>query len=235
MESRIVMERNRPSAHPDQISKTGPSGKSARQIRVLLIEDHFLARVALQSVLAGHSQISVVGEASDGEQGIELYRTLRPDVVVLDLRLSGISGFDVIALLRKGPQPARIVVLSNYRGSEDIYRALRSGAKAYLTKDASGEELINAIQNVYRDLRYLPRIALDRLAERMPAVELTPRESEVLVCITQGRSNREIAEELRIADKTVRIHVSSVLDKMGARDRTQATIYALQRGLVHMD
>jgi DNA-binding NarL/FixJ family response regulator len=191
--------------------------------------------VALQSVLAGHSQISVVGEASDGEQGIELYRTLRPDVVVLDLRLPGTSGFEVIALLRKGPQPARVVVLSNYRGSEDIYRALRSGAKAYLTKDASGEELINAIQNVYRDLRYLPRIALDRLAERMPAVELTPRESEVLVCITQGRSNREIAEELRIADKTVRIHVSSVLDKMGARDRTQATIYALQRGLVHLD
>jgi DNA-binding NarL/FixJ family response regulator len=235
MESRIEMERSRSAAHPDPRARTALNSKSARQIRVLLIEDHFLARVALRSVLAGHSQISVVGEASDGEQGIELYRTLRPDVVVLDLRLPGTSGFEVIALLRKGCQPARIVVLSNYRGSEDIYRALRSGAKAYLTKDASGEELINAIQNVYRDLRYLPRIALDRLAERMPAVELTPRESEVLVCITQGRSNREIAEELRIADKTVRIHVSSVLDKMGARDRTQATIYALQRGLVHLD
>jgi DNA-binding NarL/FixJ family response regulator len=235
MESRIAAERNRSVTSLEQMTKTALSGKSARQIRVLLIEDHFLARVALQSVLAGHPQISVVGEASDGEQGVELYRTLRPDVVVLDLRLPGASGFDVIAMLRKGPQPARIVVLSNYRGSEDIYRALRSGAKAYLTKDASGDELINAIQNVYRDLRYLPRIALDRLAERMPAVELTPRESEVLVCITQGRSNREIAEELRIADKTVRIHVSSVLDKMGARDRTQATIYALQRGLVHLD
>jgi DNA-binding NarL/FixJ family response regulator len=235
MESRIAAERNRSVTSLEQMTKTALNGKSARQIRVLLIEDHFLARVALQSVLAGHPQISVVGEASDGEQGVELYRTLRPDVVVLDLRLPGASGFDVIAMLRKGPQPARIVVLSNYRGSEDIYRALRSGAKAYLTKDASGDELINAIQNVYRDLRYLPRIALDRLAERMPAVELTPRESEVLVCITQGRSNREIAEELRIADKTVRIHVSSVLDKMGARDRTQATIYALQRGLVHLD
>jgi DNA-binding NarL/FixJ family response regulator len=234
MDSRIAVERSRSATQPET-TRTAPNSKSARQIRVLLIEDHFLARVALQSVLAGHSQISVVGEASDGEQGIELYRSLRPDVVVLDLRLPGASGFDVIATLRKCPQPARIVVLSNYRGSEDIYRALRSGAKAYLTKDASGEELINAIQNVYRDLRYLPRIALDRLAERMPAVELTPRESEVLVCITQGRSNREIAEELRIADKTVRIHVSSVLDKMGARDRTQATIYALQRGLVHLD
>jgi DNA-binding NarL/FixJ family response regulator len=206
-----------------------------KQIRVLLIEDHFLARMALQSVLAGHAQISIVGEASDGEQGIEIYRTLKPDVVVLDLRLPGISGFDVISSLRKMARPARIVVLSNYQGSEDIYRAVRSGAMAYLTKDASGEELINAIQSVDRDLRYLPRIALDRLAERMPAVELTPREREVLVCITQGRSNREIAHQLRIAEKTVRIHVSSLLDKMGARDRTQATIYALQRGLVHLD
>ena len=206
-----------------------------KQIRVLLIEDHFLARIALHSVLSGHAQIRIVGEALDGEQGIELYRSLQPDVVVLDLRLPRISGFEVLRLLRAERNPARVVILSNYHGSEDIYRAVRSGAMAYLTKDASGEELINAIQNVDRDLRYLPRVALDRLAERMPAVELTPRESEVLVCITQGRSNREIAEQLRIAEKTVRIHVSSVLDKMGARDRTQATIYALQRGLVHFD
>jgi DNA-binding NarL/FixJ family response regulator len=206
-----------------------------KQIRVLLIEDHFLARMALQSVFAGHAQILVVGEALDGEMGIELFRSLLPDVVVLDLRLPRISGFEVITTLRKEQHPARIVVLSNYHGSEDIYRAVRAGARAYLTKDASGEELINAIQAVHRDLRYLPRVALDRLAERMPTVELTPRESEVLVCITQGRSNREIAEQLHIAEKTVRTHVSSVLDKMGARDRTQAAVYALQRGLVHFD
>jgi DNA-binding NarL/FixJ family response regulator len=206
-----------------------------KQIRVLLIEDHFLARMALHSVLSGHAQIRIIGEACDGESGISLYRQHRPDVVVLDLRLPRISGFEVIVELRKEFPNARIVVLSNYRGSEDIYRAVRNGAMAYLTKDASGEELLNAIQNVDRGLRYLPHVALDRLAERMPSVELTPRESEVLACITQGRSNREIAEELHIAEKTVRIHVSSVLDKMGARDRTQATIYALQRGLVHLD
>jgi len=206
-----------------------------KEIRVLLIEDHFLARMALHSVLSGHAQIRIIGEASDGETGIAMYRTHRPDVVVLDLRLPRVSGFDVIVRIREEFPQARIVILSNYQGSEDIYRAVRSGARAYLTKDASGEELLNAIQSVDRGLRYLPLMALDRLAERMPAVELTPRETEVLTCITQGRSNREIAEELRIAEKTVRIHVSSVLDKMGARDRTQATIYALQRGLVHLD
>ncbi len=202
---------------------------------MLLIEDHFLARIALRSVLSGHTQITVIGEAGDGEHGIALYRTLRPDVVLLDLRLPGISGFDVLVRLRKEFADARIIVLTNYRGSEDVYRAVRGGAMGYLNKDASGEELIDAIETVQRDRRYLPRVALDRLAERTSITDLTPRETEVLACITQGRSNREIAEQLHIAEKTVRIHVSAVLEKMGARDRTQATIYALQRGLVHLD
>ena len=210
--------------------------KSAmKQIRVLLIEDHFLARMALQSVLADHAQIRIVGEASDGSEGIQLYRSLQPDVVVLDLRLPRMNGFDVIGELRREPRPARIVVLSNYRGSEDVYRAIQSGAIGYLTKDASGEELINAIRHAEMNLRFLPQVVMDRLLERIPSLELTPREKEVLVCITQGRSNREIADELNIAEKTVRMHVSAVLEKMGARDRTQATIYAIQRGLVHLD
>jgi DNA-binding NarL/FixJ family response regulator len=204
-------------------------------ITVLLVEDHFLARIALRSVLAGHSQICVIGEAGDGEQGLAMYRALRPDVMLLDLRLPGTSGFEVLTRLRREFADARVVVLSNYQGSEDVYRAVRSGAAGYLTKDASGQELIDAITTVHRDLRYLPRTALDRLAERTSVTDLTPRETEVLTCITQGRSNREIAEHLHISEKTVRIHVSAVLEKMGARDRTQATIFALQRGLVHLD
>ena len=204
-------------------------------ITVLLVEDHFLARIALRSVLAGHSQICVIGEAADGEQGLLMYRTLRPDVMLLDLRLPGTNGFDVLTRLRREFPDARVVVLSNYQGSEDVYRAVRSGAAGYLTKDASGQELIDAITTVHRDFRYLPRTALERLAERTSTTDLTPRETEVLTCITQGRSNREIAEQLHISEKTVRIHVSAVLEKMGARDRTQATIFALQRGLVHLD
>ena len=204
-------------------------------ITVLLVEDHFLARIALRSVLAGHPQICVIGEAADGEQGLTMYRGLRPDVMLLDLRLPGTSGFEVLTRVRREFADARVVVLSNYQGSEDVYRAVRSGAAGYLTKDASGQELIDAIITVHRDLRYLPRTALDRLAERTSVTDLTPRETEVLTCITQGRSNREIAEHLHISEKTVRIHVSAVLEKMGARDRTQATIFALQRGLVHLE
>lgn len=206
-----------------------------KPITVLLVEDHFLARMALHSVLATSPGIQIVGEAADGEEGLALYRKLRPDVMVLDLRLPRLSGFEVINQLRKEFVHARIVVLSNYHGSEDIYRAVKSGAMGYLTKDASGDELVKAIQSVHRNLRYLPRVALDRLAERMSTGELTPRETEILSCITRGMSNKEIADELNIAEKTVRIHVSSVLEKMGARDRTQATIFALQRGLVHLE
>jgi DNA-binding NarL/FixJ family response regulator len=204
-------------------------------IRVILIEDHFLARMALRSVLSGRSDIVIVGEASEGTSGIELYQQTQPDVTVMDLRLPGVNGFDAIAAIRKISKTAKIVVLSNYDGSEDIYRAIRNGAMAYLTKNTSGEELVEAIVAVNRGMRYLPPIARDRLAERTALVELTPREHEVLTCITRGQSNRDIANELRIAEKTVRIHVSSVLDKMGVRDRTQAAIYAIQRGLVYWE
>jgi DNA-binding NarL/FixJ family response regulator len=205
-------------------------------IRVLLIEDHFLARMALRSVLSERSDIVIVGEASDGASGIELYKKCAPDVTVMDLRLPGVNGFEAIAAIRKLCKTAKIAVLSNYEGSEDIYRAIRNGAMAYLTKDASGEEVVEAIVTVHRGMRYLPPIARDRLAERTSVVvELTPREHEVLTCITRGQSNRDIAEQLHIAEKTVRLHVSSVLDKMGVRDRTQAAIYAIQRGLVHWE
>jgi DNA-binding NarL/FixJ family response regulator len=205
-------------------------------IRVLLIEDHFLARMALRSVLSERSDIVIVGEASDGASGVELYQKCAPDVTVMDLRLPGVNGFDAIAAIRKLCKTAKIAVLSNYEGSEDIYRAIRNGAMAYLTKDASGEEVVEAIVAVHRGMRYLPPIARDRLAERTSVVvELTPREHEVLTCITRGQSNRDIAEQLHIAEKTVRLHVSSVLDKMGVRDRTQAAIYAIQRGLVHWE
>jgi DNA-binding NarL/FixJ family response regulator len=207
---------------------------STSTIRILLVEDHFLARTALRSILDGKG-MAVVAEADNGEQAITLFQKLRPDVTVMDLRMAGVNGFDAITAIRKLNRTARIVVLTNYEGSEDVYRALRCGAMAYLTKDASGQEVVNAIHTVHQGSRYLPREVRDRLAERIPCTELTPREQQVLKLISQGNSNREIATALQIAEKTVRIHVSSLLEKMGARDRTQAAIYAIQRGFVHFD
>jgi len=194
-----------------------------------------MARLALRSIMADRPDLSIVGEADNGLEAVRMYSKLRPDVTVMDLGLPGLSGFEAIASIREQNRAARIIVLTNYDGSEDTYRALQLGAMAYLTKDASGQELISAILTVHQGVRYLPRAVRDRLAERMPCAELTPREHEVLNLISSGCSNREIAENLRIAEKTVRIHVSSVLEKLGARDRTQAAIYAIQRGFVHRD
>ena len=204
-------------------------------VRVLLVEDHFLARMALRSILTGREDLSIVGEADCGEKAIALYEQVKPDVTIMDLRLPGTSGFDTISAIRERHRTAKIVVLTNYEGSEDVYRALRKGAMAYLTKDVSGRELIDAILCVHRGVRYLPDEVRDRLAERIPCNDLTPRESQVLELISNGKSNREIASILQIAEKTARIHVSAILEKLSARDRTQAAIYAIQRGIVHFE
>lgn len=205
------------------------------KIRVLVVEDHFMARLALRSILSDKTDVAVVGETDNGQEAVALYGKLRPDVTVMDLGLPGGNGFEAISAIRQLNRSARIVVLTNYDGSEDVYRALRNGAMAYLTKDASGQELVQAIVTAHQGNRYLPRGVRDRLAERIPCSELTPREQQVLKLISAGCSNREIASRLDIAEKTVRIHVSSVLEKLGARDRTQAAIYAIQRGFVHLD
>jgi DNA-binding NarL/FixJ family response regulator len=204
------------------------------RIRILLIEDHFLARLALRSILEAQSDMEVVAESGNGADALALFRQHAPDVVIVDLRLPGISGFDVIEQLKTASSRVRILVLTSYDGSEDVYRALHAGALAYLLKDTSGEDLVQAIHSVAKGLRYLPSAVSNRLAERLATSELTTREVEVLELIAQGLSNKEIADRLGIAEKTVRIHSSSILAKMGVADRTQAAIAAIQRGLVHL-
>jgi DNA-binding NarL/FixJ family response regulator len=204
-------------------------------VKILLVEDHFMARMALRSILSGRSDLLIVAETDNGQEAIRLYGKMRPDVTIMDLAMPELSGFEAIAAIRKQDRNAKIVVLTNFEGSEDVYRALSHGAMAYLTKDTSGQELITAVLTVHQGSRYLPRAVRDTLAERIPCSELTPREHQVLALISQGNSNREIASNLQIAEKTVRIHVSSLLAKLGARDRTQAAIFAIQRGFVHLD
>jgi DNA-binding NarL/FixJ family response regulator len=208
---------------------------SGSPIKILLVEDHFMARMALRSILGGRADLSIVAETDNGRDAIRLYSRMRPDVTIMDLGMPELSGFEAITTIRRQDRGAKIVVLTNFEGSEDMFRALSNGAMAYLTKDTSGQELIAAILSVHQGIRYLPRAVRDTLAERVPCSELTPREHQVLSLIAQGNSNREIASRLQIAEKTVRIHVSSLLAKLGARDRTQAAIFAIQRGFVHLD
>jgi DNA-binding NarL/FixJ family response regulator len=203
-------------------------------IRILLIEDHTLARLALHSVIDAQPDMEIVGEAAEGIGAVNLYRNLQPDVAIVDLRLPPHGGHAVVAQVRTVDASARIVVLTNCDGSEDVYQALRAGALAYLLKDTRADDLISAIRSVFNGKRYVPHAVAARLAERIPVEELTVRELEVLRLIAKGLSNRSIAEELSIAEKTVRTHTSSILDKLGVPDRTNAAIVAIQRGIVHL-
>jgi DNA-binding NarL/FixJ family response regulator len=204
-------------------------------IRILLVEDHFLARMALSSVLTVRNGMMIVATAENGSDAIDRYIEHRPDVTIMDLCLPGMSGFDAISFIRQRDPDARIVVLTNYDGSEDIYRALRAGATAYLLKDTSGAELVEAVRATHRGSHYIPRRVGDRLAQQIGVEHLTAREQEVLALVVHGCSNREIAGTLGIAEKTARIHVSNILGKIGVSDRTQAAIAAIRRGLVHLE
>jgi len=203
--------------------------------RILLVEDQFFARMALHAVVNSRDDMRIVAETARGDEAVRLYREHKPDLVIMDLRLPGLTGFDAIRDLRAADPEARIMALSNYSGSEDVHRVVTAGAMAYLTKDAGADELIEAIQTVRRGRRYLPEELKNLLQDRAASDELTAREMEVLELLSEGLSNRDIGDRLGIAEKTVRIHMTHIFDKLGAEDRTQAVLKAIQRGLVHLE
>lgn len=204
-------------------------------IRILVVEDQYFFRVALRTTIDARNDMRIVAETGHGEEALGLCRQHRADVAIMDLRLPGLSGFEVIEAIHREMPGLGILVLSNYEGSEDVHRALSAGALAYLTKDASANVLIEAILSVKAGKRYVPAAIGALLAERVPGSELTGREREVLGLLAKGRSNREVGDALNISENTVRIHVSRILDKLGVTDRTQAVLLAIQKGLVHMD
>ena len=204
-------------------------------LTILLVEDQYFARLALHTIVDGRDDMCIVAETGNGNDALALYRQHRPGIVIMDLRLPGLSGFDAIRAIRAEDPEARIVVLSNYEGSEDVHRAISAGAMAYLTKDAGADDLTDAILTVSKGRQYLPAAIRGMLRERIAADELTAREREVLELLAGGLSNRDIGDRLGIAEKTVRIHMTHIFDKLGVEDRTQAVITALQRGLVHLD
>jgi two-component system NarL family response regulator len=204
-------------------------------IRILVADDHPVVREGLAAIINRQPDMLVIGEASNGRQAVELYRQHSPDVSLMDLRMPVMNGVEAITAIRKQFPDSRFIVLTTYDGDEDIYRALRAGAHAYLLKDMFREELLEAIRTVHAGQRRIPSAVATRLAERMAGNELTAREGEVLQLIASGKSNREIATGLEITEGTVKGHVNNILSKLGVSDRTQAVTTAIQRGIVHLD
>ncbi|MFZ0302854.1 MAG: response regulator transcription factor [Terracidiphilus sp.] len=204
-------------------------------IRVLVVEDHHVVRQGLVSLLNVVEGMEVVGEAADGVEAIAQYRKHQPDITLIDLRLPRMSGVDAIQRIRMESPQARFIVLTTYDGDEDIYRALKAGAKAYLLKGMTTDELITAIRAVHAGKSHIPQAIAEKLAERMGVEELTPREMDVLEQIVSGKSNKEIADELGVSEATVKTHINSLLGKLGVTDRTQAATAAIRRGIVPLE
>jgi len=204
------------------------------KIRVLVVEDHHVVRQGLVALLNTVPDMRVVAEGADGKQAVELFRQHEPDVTLMDLRMPTMSGVDAVIEIRRNFPAARIIVLTTFDGDEDIYRALQAGARAYLLKGMFGDELMDAIRAVHAGKSRIPPAVAERLASRMGSPGLTARELDVLKLIVAGKSNKEIGEELRISEATVKTHINNILSKLGVTDRTQATTAALQRGIVHL-
>jgi two-component system NarL family response regulator len=207
----------------------------AELIRILVADDERLFRAGLRLLLERVPAMRVVAEAATGADAVAQYALHRPDVTLLDLRFPDMCGVEAIRAIREQFLIARVVVLTACEGDEDVYQSLRAGARAYLSKDATPEELIDCIERVHRGERIVAPPAAAKLAERTAGPGLTDRELAVLRLIVAGRSNKEIAADLRIGEGTVKTHVKHVLDKLGVQDRTQAVTTALRRGFVQMD
>jgi len=203
-------------------------------IRILIAEDHLIARVGLKTIISMQPDMQVIAEAANGAQAVELYRKHAPDITLMDVRMPGMSGVEAAISIRAEFPQARIIALSTYGGDEDIRRALHAGVRSYLTKDVLHDELIRAIRAVHGGSTYLPPVVAAALEASVYPADLSAREFEVLELIVKGYGNKQIAYELGIAEHTVKNHVKNILSKLGADDRTQAATAAIQRGIIHL-
>jgi DNA-binding NarL/FixJ family response regulator len=204
------------------------------KIRILVAEDHLVARVGVSTIVNMQPDMEVIAEASNGQQAVELFRSYRPDVALLDLRMPVMGGVQAAQMIRAEFPGARMVALTTYGGDEDIRRALAAGVQAYLTKDVLHDELLKAIRAVYGGQTYLPAAVAASLAAQLPRPDLSAREVQVLELIVRGLANKQIAYSLNIAEHTVKNHVKNILSKLGVQDRTQAATAAIQRGIIHL-
>ena len=217
--------------HDSPLARNRPT---ARMINVLIVDDHPVVRFGLSAIISLQPDMVVVGEAGSGEEACALCGEHPADVVLMDLRLPGVSGVQAIQRIRAANPEIRFIVLTTYDGDEDIQRALDAGAQAYLLKAMSHVDVTAAIRKVVSGARVIPESVSRALAARAPGCQLSPREIEVLELIAGGLSNREIGTALGITEATVKWHVNLILNRLDVADRTEAIVTALQRGIIHL-
>jgi DNA-binding NarL/FixJ family response regulator len=207
---------------------------AAGPIRILCVEDHPVFREGLRAMIEGEPDMALVAYAANAVQAIEEFRSHRPDVTLMDLRLPGANGVDVLVAIRGEFPKARVIMLTTSDGDADIQRAMRAGASAYILKSMPMEELLAVIRSVHSGRRHIPPEVAARLAEHMGEDDLTVRELEVLRLIRDGHRNKQIADQLAISENTVNFHIKNLMGKLAANDRTHAVTIALRRGLLQI-
>jgi DNA-binding NarL/FixJ family response regulator len=204
------------------------------KIRILLVDDHMAIRMGLTTALGDAPDMEVVAAVEDGTEALDAFRKHRPAVVVLDLRLPGMSGVETVRALRQEFGAVRVLIYSNYAKGEELFQAIKAGASGIVVKEMALERLLDAIRTVHAGEHYIPLQIASRIGERMIA-QLSPREMEVLQLLAKGLSNKEIAARLGLVVGTVKIHVANIFTKLGVSDRTQALVTAVKRGIIEIE
>ena len=219
-----------PASVTPEVDKAG-----ARPITVLCVDDHRIVREGLRMIIDSEPDMTVIDSAADGRQAVARYRQHTPDITLMDLQLPEMGGVEAIRAIRQLDGHARIIVLTMYKGDEDIHRAMDAGASTYLLKDTLADDLPRIVREVHAGRRMLPPDVLARLEERAASPTLTPREIEVMRLVASGRRDKEIAVALSISSQTARVHMKNIFAKLGVSDRTEAMSVAIRRGIIHID
>jgi DNA-binding NarL/FixJ family response regulator len=207
---------------------------TVQPIRVFSVDDHPLLREGIAAIINSQPDMQMTAQASTGREAIAQFRTVLPDVTLMDLRLPDISGIDALIAIRNEFPDAKIVMLTTFEGDVEIQRALTAGARGYLLKNMPPKELVEGIRQVHAGRKRIPPDVAAQIAEHMSDESLTAREVDVLRHISGGNRNRDIADKLAISEETVKVHVKHIMEKLGASDRTQAVAIAIRRGIIEL-